>query len=398
MYCTRKISDDLIWVGANDRRLALFEGVYPVPRGISYNSYVLTDEKTVLFDTVDKAVGELFFENVKHALDGRELDYIVIHHMEPDHSATVAETISRYPNATVVCNAKILAMLNQFFEGDFSGRVQLVKEGDTLETGKHKFTFLMAPMVHWPEVMVSYDSTDKILFSADAFGSFGSLDGAIFSDEVNFERDCLDESRRYYSNIVGKYGMQVQTLLKKASALDIKMICPLHGFVHRNDIDFLLEKYSNWSKYESEKKGVVIAYSSVYGNTANACDILACKLREKGIETKVFDVSVTHVSEVISAIFEYSHIVFASNTYNNGIFIKMEDLLHDVVAHSVQNRTVAFVENGSWAPVSAKQMRAVLEPLKNMTYLENTLTIKSSLKDCQTEQIDALVDEIEKSM
>lgn len=398
MYCTRKISDDLIWVGANDRRLALFEGVYPVPRGISYNSYVLTDEKTVLFDTVDKAVGELFFENVEHALDGRKLDYIVVHHMEPDHSATVAETVKRYPDAIVVCNAKVLSMLNQFFEGDFSGRVHIVKEGDTLETGRHKFTFLMAPMVHWPEVMVSYDSTDKILFSADAFGSFGSLDGAIFSDEVNFEKDCLDESRRYYSNIVGKYGMQVQTLLKKASALDIEMICPLHGLVHRKDIELMVEKYSKWSKYESEKKGVVISYSSVYGNTANACDILACKLREKGIETKVFDVSVTHVSEVISAIFEYSHIVFASNTYNNGIFIKMEDLLHDIVAHSVQNRTVAFIENGSWAPVSAKQMRAVLEPLKNMTYLENMLTIKSSLKDCQTEQIDALVDEIEKSM
>lgn len=399
MYCTRNVTDDLVWVGANDRRLALFEGVYPIPNGVSYNAYVLLDQKTVLFDTADKDVGELFFENVAHALNGRALDYLVVHHMEPDHSASIAELVRRYPGVTVVCNAKIQQMLTQFFDLPFEN-VQIVKEGDVLETGRHKLHFVMAPMVHWPEVMMTYDETDKILFSADAFGTFGALDGAIFADEVDFQHNYLDEARRYYTNIVGKFGASVQAVLKKASALDIAMLCPLHGFVHRTkeDIAFFIEKYDLWSTYRPEKKGVVLAYASVYGHTANAADILACRLREKGVEVRVFDVSVTHASEIIAQIFKYSHVVFAANTYNMGVFVKMEDLLHDVAAHALQNKTVAFVENGSWAPVAAKRMKDILAPLKNMTYLENTLTVKSALQPDQNSAVDALVAEIAKSV
>ena len=400
MYCTRNVTKDLVWVGANDRRLALFEGVYPVPNGVSYNAYVLLDEKTVLFDTADSAVGELFFENVAHALNGRALDYLVVHHMEPDHSASIAELVRRYPGVTVVCNAKIKTMLAQFFDGDAFENALLVKEGDVLETGRHKLHFVMAPMGHWPEVMMTYDETDKILFSADAFGTFGALDGAIFADEVDFQHGYLDEARRYYTNIVGKFGASVQAVLKKAAALDIQLICPLHGFVHRTaqDIAFFVEKYDLWSSYRPEKQGVVLAYASVYGHTANAADILACRLREKGVEVRVFDVSVTHASEIIAQIFKYSHVVFAANTYNMGVFVKMEDLLHDVAAHALQNKTVAFVENGSWAPVAAKKMKDILAPLKNMTYLENTLTVKSALKAAQNDSVDALVDEIVQSV
>ena len=280
MYCYRKVKDDLYWVGGNDRRLALFEGVYSVPDGVSYNSYLLLDEKTVLFDTVDHAVEKVFFENIEHLLAGRKLDYVVVHHMEPDHSASLRELVMRYPEVKVICNAKIAAMIRQFFDFDIDSRAYLVGEGDTFSSGRHTLAFVMAPMVHWPEVMVSYDATDKILFSADAFGAFGALNGALFADEVDFMRDYLDEARRYYTNIVGKYGTQVQALLKKAAGLDIEMVCPLHGFVWRKNLGDFIEKYDKWSRYEPEEKGVVIAYASVYGNTANAADILALRLRE----------------------------------------------------------------------------------------------------------------------
>lgn len=392
MYCYRKVTDDLYWIGGNDRRLALFEGVYQIPRGVSYNSYLLMDEKTVLLDTVDKAVKGVFFENIEKVLDGRKLDYLVVHHMEPDHSEAIWEVVMRYPEVKIVCNAKIAQMMKQFFSFDVDARVVLVKEGDTFHTGKHNLVFVSAPMVHWPEVMVSYDTTDKILFSADAFGTFGALNGALFADEVDFPRDYLDEARRYYTNIVGKYGVQVQALLKKAATLDIQMICPLHGFVWRKDIGWNLDKYMHWSSYTPEEQGVVIAYASIYGNTANAADLLACRLRERGVRTEVFDVSVTPASEIIAAAFKYSHLVFAAPTYNSGVFVTMEALLMDLAEHNIQNRTVAFMENGTWAATSARQMGAMLEKCKNLTVLEQKVTIKSSLKEQQMAEIEALAD------
>ncbi len=392
MYCTKKIKDDIIWVGANDRRLAMFEGVYSVPDGVSYNSYLVLDEKTVLFDTVDKAVGKVFFENVAHTLGDRELDYVVIQHVEPDHSATLLDLIRRYPGVTVVCNQKSLVMLKQFFDNDL--KVLTVKEGETLETGKHCFRFVMAPMVHWPEVMVTYDETDGILFSADAFGSFGALNGAIFADEVDFMRDYLDEARRYYCNIVGKYGTQVTALLNKASSLKINMICPLHGFVWRTQAGDFIEKYSKWGSYTPEENGVMIAYASVYGNTENAAEVISSRLRDAGIKTVMFDTSVTPSSEIVAAAFKYSHLIFASTTYNAGIFITMDELLRDLAAHNISGRTVAFVENGSWAPTSGKLMREILAGCKNMNFIENTLSLRSSLKKSQSEEIDALVNAV----
>ena len=394
MYCYRKVTEDLYWVGSNDRRLAMFEGVYSVPDGVSYNSYLLMDEKTVLFDTVDKAVKGVFFENIEEVLGGRKLDYMVIHHMEPDHADAIQEVVMRYPEVKIICNKKIVALIKQFFTFDIDSRAILVNEGDSFSTGKHNLVFVMAPMVHWPEVMVSYDTTDKILFSADGFGTFGALNGALFADEVNFERDYLDEARRYYTNIVGKYGDQVQTLLKKAATLEIEMICPLHGFVWRKNIGDFIGKYMHWSSYSPEEYGVVIAYASVYGNTENAAEVLACRLRERGVKTVMFDVSVTPASDIIAAAFKWSHLVFASTTYNAGIFVNMESLIYDLVAHNIQNRTVALIENGSWAPTSGKLMRAEFEKCKNMTILDQQITIKSSLKKDQLAQIDALADQL----
>ncbi len=390
MYNYRKVTEDLFWVGANDRRLAMFEGVYSVPRGVSYNSYVLLDEKTVLFDTVDKAVTDVFFENVQAVLNGRPLDYVIVHHMEPDHSATLAEVVLRYPEVKIVCNAATMKMMQQFFAFDVRSRWVEAREGEAFSTGRHSLCFVKAPMVHWPEVMVSFDTTDGILFSADAFGTFGALNGALFADEVDFERDYLDEARRYYTNIVGKYGNQVMTLLNKAAMLDIRMVCPLHGFVWRKDIGFFLDKYIHWASYTPEVQGVMIAYASVYGNTANCADILAVKLREKGIRTAVFDVSVTPASEIIAAAFQYSHLVFASTTYNAGIFVCMEALLSDLVAHNLQNRTVALIENGSWAPTSGGLMRKMLSACRNFTILDETLTLRSSMKTEQLPQLEAL--------
>ena len=392
MHCCKNITPDLIWVGANDRRLAMFEGVYSVPDGVSYNSYVLLDEKTVVFDTVDKAVSRIFFENVEHALNGRKLDYLVVHHMEPDHSATMQELVIRYPDVKIVCNDKIKNMIKQFFEFDIDSRAVVVKEGDTLSLGKHELTFVMAPMVHWPEVMMSYEKTDKILFSADAFGSFGALNGAIFADFVDFEKDYLNEARRYYTNIVGKYGPQVQAVLKKASTLDIKMICPLHGFVWRKHLSDFIEKYDLWSSYTPEIKGVMVVYASVYGNTENTAEILASKISDKGIPVTMFDVSVKPASDIVSAAFKYSHIVFASTTYNAGIFVSMEACISDIVAHNLQKRKIAIVENGSWAPTSGKLMREELSKLKNCEIIEQGVTIKSSLKEDNMASVDALVD------
>jgi len=394
MHCTKKITDDLTWLGANDRRLAMFEGVYSVPRGVSYNSYLLSDEKTVLFDTVDKAVQHRFFENLTFALGGRKLDYIIVQHMEPDHSAALGELINKYPEVKIICNAKTLVFIKQFNDLEIDSRVQIVGDGDTFSTGRHTLHFVNAPMVHWPEVMVTYDSADKILFSADAFGCFGALNGAIFADEVDFERDYMDEARRYYTNIVGKYGAQVSALLGKASSLEINMICPLHGFVWRKNLSSIISKYILWSSYEPEEQGVMLAYASVYGNTENAAEILASKLREKQIKTVMFDVSVTPASEIVAAAFKYSHLVFASTTYNAGIFVSMEAFLHDLTAHNIQNRTVAIIENGSWAATSGGLIREKLEKCKSMKLLENKISIKSSLKETQLAEIEEMAETI----
>lgn len=399
MNCSRRLTDTLYWVGANDRRIALFENVYPVPRGVSYNSYLLLDEKTALFDTIDQAFTHQLLENVSFVLDGRSLDYLIVNHMEPDHCASIADILFRYPGVKIVCTAKAANMMKQFFEFDVDQYVVPVKEGDTLSLGVHTLTFVMAPMVHWPEVMVTYETTEKILFSADAFGSFGAIDGNIFADETDYKNQWLPEARRYYCNIVGKYGPQVQALLKKASRLEISMICPLHSLVWRKDLDWLLEKYSRWSSYEPEEKTMLIAYASVYGHTEQAADAIAARLAERGVPNiAVYDVSKTHPSYILADAFRCSALVFASITYNNGIFCNMETLLHQIAAHNLQNRTVAFLENGSWAPVSVKHMTDTFASLKNMKVLEESLTIRSSLKNCQGDCLEALVDSIFQSL
>ena len=394
MYCTRKVQDDLIWVGADDRRLVCFEGVYGVPDGVSYNAYLLLDEKTVLFDTVDKAVYGVFLENVAHALGGRPLDYLVVHHMEPDHAATQELLLSRYPEAKVVCNAKILQMMKQFLGCDLTERAIVVKEGDVLETGRHSFRFLMAPMVHWPEVMMSYDETDKLLFTADAFGTFGALNGRLFADETDFAVEHLDEARRYYTHIVGKYGPQVQAILKKVGKLEVACLLPLHGFVWRSHLGDFVEKYLLWSSYAPEEKSVLLAYASVYGHTENAANILACMLNERGVRVRMYDTSVTPASYIVSDAFRCSHLVFAATTYNAGVFVTMENLLHDIAAHNLQGRKIALIENGSWAATSGKLMREILAPLKNMEYYEQSVSLKSALAPGQEAQLEALADAI----
>lgn len=399
MYNVRKVTEDIVWVGASDRRLALFENIFPIPRGVSYNSYVLLDEKTVLLDTVDASVAGQFFENLEHVLDGRKLDYLIVNHMEPDHCAMIGDLVRRYPEVQVVGNTKTFGMIKQFFGTDFAERAVTVKEGDTLATGAHTLHFVMAPMVHWPEVMVTYDEKDKVLFAADGFGTFGALNGNIFADEVDFDRDWLDDARRYYTNIVGKYGASVQALLKKASGLEIAVLCPLHGPIWRENLGYILEKYQKWSTYEAEDQAVVILYATMYGNTASAADALAGRLAAKGVKKiAVYDVSNTHVSELISEIFRASHVVFAAPTYNGGIYPVMENLLADMKALAVQNKTVALMENGTWAPMTAKQMREKLAELKNVTILDTQITIKSAMAPEQEGQLEALADAIVASM
>jgi flavorubredoxin len=386
-------------VGANDHRLALFENIHPIPRGVSYNSYLLLDRKTVLFDTVDWSACRQFLENVEHVLAGRPLDYLVINHMEPDHGASIEEILLRYPQAKIITTEKAVMLMRQFgFHID--GRTEAVAEGDTRSFGKHTVAFVAAPMVHWPEAMVTFDTTDGVLFSADAFGSFIALDGKLFNDEVNFDRDWIDEARRYYTNIVGKYGPHVQALLKKASAIDIKTICPLHGLVWRNGFGYLLEKYDKWSRYEPEEKGVMIVYASMYGNTESAAEILAGKLVEKGItNVAVYDVSKTHVSYLISETFRLSHIVLASVTYNLGIYPVMLNYLEDMKALNLQNRTFAVMGNGSWACKSDVLMRQFLETqLKNVTVLDETLTLNSAMNEIKQQEMDALAGSLAESL
>lgn len=399
MHCVKKVTDDLYWIGGSDRRLALFENVYPISRGVSYNSYVLLDEKTVLLDTVDASISGLFFENLEYVLNGRTLDYLIVNHMEPDHCAVIGDVVRRYPDVKLVCNAKTVPMLKQFFNFPVEDRTVIVKEMDTLCTGKHTFAFVMAPMVHWPEAMVSYDIVDKILFSADGFGTFGAINGNLFADEVNFERDWLDDARRYFINIVGKYGVQVQNLLKKAATLEIKMICPLHGPVWRENLGWFIEKYDTWSSYKPEDQAVMIAYASIYGNTENAAEILASKLADKGVKNiAMYDVSVTDPSVIVSESFRCSHLVFAAPSYNGGIFTKMETVLSELKAHSLQNRTVAIMENGTWAPVAGRQMREIFAGMKNIELLEEGVTIRSAVKEAQEASLEALAEKIASSL
>ncbi len=402
MYCVRNVTEDLYWIGANDRRLSLFENIHPIPEGVSYNAYVLMDEKTVLFDTIDWSACRQFLENLDHVLNGRPLDYMVINHMEPDHGASIEEVLLRYPNVTIISTEKAFMLMRQFDFHIDGHELDEVKEGDTRCFGKHTVTFVAAPMVHWPEAMVTFDVTNGVLFAADAFGSFGALDGKLFNDEVNFDRDWIDHARRYYTNIVGKYGPHVQLLLKKAAAIvnDIKYICPLHGPVWRSDFGYFLDKYQHWSTYEPEEKGVMIAYASMYGNTEAAAGALAARLCEKGMTNVVmYDVSNTHVSYLISETFRLSHVVLASVTYNLGIYPVMHNYLMDMKALNLQNRTFAIVENGSWACKSGDLMEKFLnEELKNMTVLSQRLSLASSLKAEKADELEVLADAIIESM
>ena len=399
MVYTRNISDAVVWVGGSDRRLALFENLFPIPRGVSYNSYLILDEKTALLDTVDSSIALQFLQNVRETLGDRPLDYLIVNHMEPDHCATIEMLLPYYPDLKIVGNQKTFQMIRQFYDFDVDKHAVVVKEGDALELGQHTLRFYTAPMVHWPEVMVSYEEKEKILFSADAFGTFGAVDGALFNDQVDFDKDWLFDARRYYGNIVGKYGPQVQAALKKLSGLDIQTICPLHGPIWRSDLGYLLGKYDLWSRYEPEEKAVAIFYASMYGNTENAANLLASSLAQAGVKNvKVYDVSSTHVSDLIAEIFRCSHIVLAAPTYNNGIYPAMANLLHDMAALQLRNRTVGIVENGTWNPASGKLMRAQLEALKDMTILEPTVTLKSSLKAESKAQLEALKDAIVASL
>ena len=398
MHCVRKVTKDLFWVGGNDKRLHLFENIHPIEGGVSYNSYLLLDEKTVLFDTADWSVGRQFIENVEYVLDGRKLDYMVINHMEPDHCASMEEIILRYPDVKIVSTEKALMLMHQFNYTVDENFIQ-VAEGDTMSFGKHNVVFVEAPMVHWPEAMVTFDTTDGVLFSADAFGSFKSLDGALFADEVDFDGEWINEARRYYTNIVGKYGPEVMDLLKKAQTIDIKIICPLHGPVWRKDIGYILDKYIHWATYTPEEKGVLLCYASMYGNTENAAHILATKLHEKGMHNvHMYDVSKTHVSYLIGEAFKYSHLALLSVTYNLNVFPAMENFVQDMKRLNLQKRVVAVVENGSWAPQASVLINETLDEMKQMTVLNEEVSVLSSVSKMTESELDSLADSIIESM
>ena len=402
MYCVRNITEDLYWVGANDHRLHLFENIHPIPQGVSYNAYLLLDQETVLFDTVDWSAYRQLVENMDYVLGDRPLDWLLINHMEPDHGASIEQILLRYPNVKIISTEKAYMLMRQFGFHPDDHECITVAEGDTHCFGNHTVTFVAAPMVHWPEAMVTFDTTNGVLFSADAFGSFIALDGKLFADEVDFDRDWLDEARRYLTNIVGKYGPHIQLLLKKAGGIldQIKYVCPLHGPVWRENLGYLVEKYDKWSRYEPEEQGVMIAYASIYGNTESAAQALAGKLCEKGCtNVAVYDVSNTHVSYLISEAFKYSHIVLASVTYNLGIYPVMHNFLMDMKALNMQNRTFALIENGSWACKSGDLMQKFIdEELKGMTVLNERLSMASSMGADKKVDLEALADAIIDSM
>ncbi len=385
----KNISDSVKYIGVDDTTIDLFESQYVVPEGVSYNSYVILDEKTAVMDTVDKRGMKQWEDNLINALDGRKADYVIVQHMEPDHAGSLARLLELYPDITVVGNAKTFVMINQFFENIDIKNTLTVKEGDTLSLGSHTLTFVMAPMVHWPEVMVTYESSEKILFSADGFGKFGAL------SLTENEEDWACEARRYYFNIVGKYGAPVQTLLKKASALDIKTICPLHGPVLTDNLGYYLDLYNTWSSYQPENKGVFVAYASIHGNTAHAAEKFADMLRNKGVEKVVVtDLSRCDIAEAVEDAFRYDRMVLAAASYDAGVFPIMQDFLHHLQAKAYQNRTVGLIENGSWAPTAAKTMRNILDTMKNITIVEPVVTIKSVLKKTDIPALDQLADAI----
>ncbi|MDD3221438.1 MAG: FprA family A-type flavoprotein [Lachnospiraceae bacterium] len=399
MSCVRNVTEDLYWVGVNDNRLNLFENIHPIPRGVSYNSYLLMDEKKVLFDTVDWSGCREFLKNVEEVLDGEDLDYLVVNHMEPDHAASMEEVLMRYPKCKVISNEKEFMFMHQF-GFNVEGRKEEVKEGDVKSFGKHTVTFIKAPMVHWPEAMITFDTTNGVLFTADAFGSFGALNGRLFDDEVNFDRDWIDDARRYFCNIVGKYGPFVQTLLKKASTVPIKMFCPLHGPVWRSDLGYYIDKHDKWSKYEPEEKGVLIVYASMYGNTEAAAQTLASRLCDKGMtNVAVYDVSKTHVSYLVSEAFKYSHIVLASVTYNLNIYPVMYDFLHHLKVLNFQKRTFGIIENGTWAIKSGTLMKEFIEEeLKECMVLNSQVSVNSAADASNVPEFEALADSLIRSM
>ncbi len=374
------VNEGLLYVGASDRRNPYFENVYPIGRGASFNSYLYLDEKTALLDTADASVTEAFFSNVSAGLGGRNLDYLIVQHMEPDHAANIARVMAEYPACTVVCNDKVRKMISNFFGAQEESRFHIVKEGDKLPLGKRTLSFLFAPMVHWPEVMMTFEEREGVLFSADAFGTFGALSGNLFADEVNFAEEWLSEARRYYTNIVGKYGVQVQAVLKKAANLPIRTICPLHGPVWRKDLGFILEKYNRWSTYQPEEKGALVVYGSVYGNTERAAKLLAEMLGERGVPVRLYDVSRTDVSYLVAEAFRFDRIVLASSTYNGGIFSPMEYFITELKKHNLSGRKFALIENGSWAPVAGKLMAAMVAELKQTEIVGETVTMLSAVK------------------
>ncbi len=398
MYNVRKVVENLYSIGGDDRELSLFENIHPIPEGISYNSYLLLDEKTVLLDTVDISIVDNFIENIEDVLDGRDLDYLIINHMEPDHAGSIGLIQKLYPGVKIIGNSKTFEFMEKFgFE--VKDNVIVVKDGDKISFGKHEFMFLLAPMVHWPEAMATFDITSGALFSADAFGTFGTLDGALFNDEVDFEEKFLVPARRYYSNIVGKYGPQVQNLLKKTEDLDIKYICPLHGPVWRTDLEYIIDKYQKWSKYEAEEAGVLIVCGSMYGNTMKAAEDLAKRLVDKGV-TKIdmYDASKTDSSYLVSDAFKYSHIVIASPTYNLKIYPPVEDFLRDISALNLKDRTVGVIWNGSWAPMAGKLIKEKLEEMKDMQVLDESFLITSTMKQEDAQKMEALADSIVKTL
>ena len=380
------ITDDIKYVGVNDHDVDLFEGQYVVENGMAYNSYVITDEKIVVMDTVDANFTDEWLKNITEVIGSRQPDYLVVQHMEPDHSANIANFMNLYKDTKIVSNAKAFVMMKQFFGTDFADRQVVVKEGDTLSLGRHTLTFVMAPMVHWPEVMVTYDSTDKVLFSADAFGKFGALD---------VEEDWACEARRYYFGIVGKYGVQAQALLKKAAGLDIQIICPLHGPVLSENLGYYLDLYNTWTSYGVESEGVLICYTSVYGNTKKAVELLAEKLQSKGCpKVVVNDLARCDMAEAVEDAFRYGRIVLATTTYNGDIFPFMHEFVHHLEERGYRNRTIGLIENGTWAPTAARKMKQMLEHCKDLTYTDTTVTIKSALNEANMAQLDALADEL----
>ena len=399
MHCVQNVTENIYWIGGNDRRLERFENMFPIPKGVSYNSHLILDEKTMVMDTVDQAIRMQYLENIKYLLNGRDLDYLVVNHMEPDHCGNIEDLLKIYPNMKIVGNSKTFKFFEQFYNVSPSENYYEVKEGDVIDLGKHKIQFFNMPMVHWPEVMVAYEQTEKILFSADAFGTFGALNGNIFNDQVDFEGYYLSEARRYYTNIVGKYGAQVQIALKKLSGLDIKIIAPLHGPIWRDNLDYLLDKYNKWSSYTPEKQGVVIVYGSMYGNTENAANCIANKLAQQGVtDIKVYDVSKTHPSYIIADAWKYSNLVSASPTYNGGLYLVMDALLHEMASLNFQNRKVSILGNYTWATGALASIKERLSKMKDIEIIGNPLDINSSVKDNQEAALDEMVQEIVKSL